>query len=198
MFDVNFRLFTSLFPPVSHRQIWRSECNNFKVLTFELVLPHSKMSSTEILVDVTPEPSPPGAKTTPTASGEGYTEVPGSSAAGSSAVKATTSGVEDILVDTEQIPSYQNQTAADIESGRARMDSVGSYGSGGSDEALLPDVGYKQGAVGPTSPRRGNRENLPLLGGRRGEYHRHSSYEEIEADHNVFPGRQKFGYPKFS
>ena len=26
------------------------------------------------------------------------------------------------------IPSYQNQTAADIESGRARMDSVASYG----------------------------------------------------------------------
>ena len=33
--------------------------------------------------------------------------------------------------------TYQNQTAEDIESGRARMDSVTSYGSGGSEEALL-------------------------------------------------------------
>ena len=72
------------------------------------------------------------------------------------------------------------QTAADIESGRSRIDSIGSFTSDGSQDALLP-----QQQAGPssskatTSPRRAQRENLPLLarststGGR-------SAYEEIE------------------
>ena len=50
-------------------------------------------------------------------------------------------GISDIIeVAGEVVPlrSYQNQTAEDIESGRARMDSVTSYGSGGSEDALLP------------------------------------------------------------
>ena len=73
------------------------------------------------------------------------------------------------------------QTAADIESGRSRIDSIGSFTSDGSQDALLP----QQPQAGPssskatTSPRRAQRENLPLLarststGGR-------SAYEEIE------------------
>ena len=72
------------------------------------------------------------------------------------------------------------QTAADIESGRSRIDSIGSFTSDGSQDALLP----QQPQAGPsskatTSPRRTQRENLPLLarststGGR-------SAYEEIE------------------
>lgn len=36
--------------------------------------------------------------------------------------------------------SYQNQTAQDIESGRSRINSVGSFSSNHSDDALLPDV----------------------------------------------------------
>ena len=36
--------------------------------------------------------------------------------------------INSILEADSVIPSYQNQTAADIESGRARMDSVASYG----------------------------------------------------------------------
>ena len=50
---------------------------------------------------------------------------------------------------TGAIPSYQNQTQADIESGRARVnsaDSIGSFGSGSghSDDALLPEVQVKR------------------------------------------------------
>ena len=100
------------------------------------------------------------------------------------------------------MPSYQNQTQADIESGRSRMNSVesiGSFGSGSghSDDALLPEVRIKKGGVtknaapaiqtygssqsdgagpsGISSPRRANRENISLLRGR----HRSNSYEEI-------------------
>ena len=115
----------------------------------------------------------------------------------------------------DEIPSYQNQTQADIESGRARVnsaDSVVSFGSGSghSDDALLPEVkvkrskgfskqasnvlqSYGSGQDGQTpsastsSPRRSNRENLSLLRGR----HRSSSYEEIgeiPEYENSFPG----------
>lgn len=114
-----------------------------------------------------------------------------------------------------EIPSYQNQTQADIESGRARVnsaDSVVSFGSGSghSDDALLPEVkvkrcngfskqasnviqSYGSGQEGQapsastSSPRRSNRENLSLLRGR----HRSSSYEEIgeiPEYENSFPG----------
>ena len=114
------------------------------------------------------------------------------------------------------VPSYQNQTQADIESGRVRInsaDSLGSFGSGSghSDDALLPEVKIKRSkgtskqstnviqsygtepCDGPStstmgsSPRRSNLENLSLLRGR----HRSSSYEEIgeipEYENN-FPG----------
>lgn len=94
---------------------------------------------------------------------------------------------------SDNLPSlrtYQNQTAEDIESGRARMDSVTSYGSGGSEEALLPDVSFTgNGSVASarlTSPRRTNRENLPLL---RGRPLRPAQYEDIDLDNgNVFHG----------
>ena len=99
------------------------------------------------------------------------------------------------------MPSYQNQTQADIESGRSRMNSVESIGSlgsgsGHSDDALLPEVRIKGGVAkiapsaiqtygssqndgagpsGLSSPRRANLENISLLRGR----HRSNSYEEI-------------------
>ena len=80
------------------------------------------------------------------------------------------------------VRTYQNQTAEDIESGRARMDSVTSCGSGGSEDALLPEVRVA------TSPRRTNRENLPLLRGRGRQ--RVQEYEDIDdlESLNVFPG----------
>ena len=115
----------------------------------------------------------------------------------------------------DEIPSYQNQTQADIESGRARVnsaDSVVSFGSGSghSDDALLPEVKVKRckgfskqasnviqsygsgqdgqaSSASTSSPRRSNRENLSLLRGR----HRSSSYEEIgeiPEYENSFPG----------
>ena len=73
------------------------------------------------------------------------------------------------------------QTAADIESGRSRIDSIGSFTSDGSQDALLPQqlAGPSSSKATATSPRRAQRENLPLLarststGGR-------SAYEEIE------------------
>ena len=70
------------------------------------------------------------------------------------------------------------QTAADIESGRSRIDSIGSYTSDGSESALLPQQ-QATSSKATTSPRRTQRENLPLLarntstGGR-------SAYEEIQ------------------
>jgi hypothetical protein len=91
--------------------------------------------------------------------------------------------------DVNYIKTYQNQTAEDIESGRARIDSVASYGSGGSEEALLPDVGFNPSSTTrlPTSPRRTNRENLPLLRG--AGHQRMSSYEDIDTeDMNIFTG----------
>ncbi|TRY76462.1 hypothetical protein TCAL_09578 [Tigriopus californicus] len=108
--------------------------------------------------------------------------------------EASTSGV--------RIPSYQNQTAADIESGRSRLDSVGSFSSGASDEALLSStsgtVSAPAGTVGPApaSPRRPapashfpRRENLPLL---RGRHHARHQYEEIDEHLNNFPDDPHF------
>jgi len=90
--------------------------------------------------------------------------------------------------------SYQNQTAEDIESGRARMDSVTSYGSGGSEEALLAsDASFASSNPSrlQTSPRRTNRENLPLLRGR--GHQRLQDYEDIDLDNlNVFPDDPDF------
>ncbi len=102
--------------------------------------------------------------------------------------------------------SYQNQTAEDIESGRSRIDSVtsvASYGSGGSEDALLPEVSVRPSTSGgiaklTTSPRRSNRENLPLLRGRNHAHghQRMSSYEDIDEDAvNVFPGNKELASP---
>ena len=89
-------------------------------------------------------------------------------------------------IESDLVPSYQNQTQEDIESGRARINSADSIvsfdsGSGHSDDALLPEVRIKRtknkvanviqsygsghseipGSSGvTTSPRRTNRENL--------------------------------------
>ena len=62
-----------------------------------------------------------------------------------------------------------------------QVTSVTSYGSGGSDEALLPEVKVA------TSPRRTNRENLPLLS----RVHRSTDYEDIDDNEslNTFPGK---------
>ena len=51
----------------------------------------------------------------------------------------------------EAVVSYQNQTAQDIESGRSRINSVGSYASNHSDDALLPEVHVIKKANGVTS-----------------------------------------------
>ena len=75
------------------------------------------------------------------------------------------------------------------------MDSVTSYGSGGSEEALLaPDtISFSNSNSTattrlPTSPRRANRENLPLLRGGR-VHQRLTEYEDIDSDNdNIFPG----------
>ena len=78
------------------------------------------------------------------------------------------------------------------------MDSVTSYGSGGSEEALLaPDTisfsnSTSTGATTrlPTSPRRTTRENLPLLSGGR-VHQRLDEYEDIDSDNeNIFPGKE--------
>ena len=77
------------------------------------------------------------------------------------------------------------------------MDSVTSYGSGGSEEALLaPDtISFSNSNSNsattrlPTSPRRANRENLPLLRGGR-VHQRLTEYEDIDSDNdNIFPGK---------
>lgn len=110
-------------------------------------------------------------------------------------VDGAVGGVSDIEVASEApLRSYQNQTAEDIESGRARMDSVTSYGSGGSEEALLASenafVNSNNPRV-PLSPRRTNRENLPLLRGR--GHQRLQDYEDIDMDNeNIFPDDPQF------
>ena len=53
------------------------------------------------------------------------------------------------------------------------------FRSSASDEALLPDVKVK------SSPRRSNRENLPLL---RPSRQRHNSYDDIDVECNNFSG----------
>eukprot|EP00095_Tigriopus_kingsejongensis_P011756 maker-scaffold241_size241811-snap-gene-0.15 protein:Tk11756 transcript:maker-scaffold241_size241811-snap-gene-0.15-mRNA-1 annotation:"phosphatidylinositol 4-kinase type 2-beta" len=94
-----------------------------------------------------------------------------------------------------RLPSYQNQTAADIESGRVRIDSVGSFSSGASDEALLSGASQAPGSMAgsnphPASPRKtvvpgaGHcRDHLPLLRGRGQQRHQ---YEEIDDQFNTF------------
>ena len=109
---------------------------------------------------------------------------------GGEAVVAATSTTSASDAAALALKTYQNQTAEDIESGRARidsvssfgrMDSVTSYGSGGSEEELLPQVRV-------TSPRRTNRENLPLL---RGRGNHHQDYEDIDVEsENVFTGKK--------
>lgn len=94
------------------------------------------------------------------------------------------------------VPSYQNQTAADIESGRSRVDSVGSYGSGGSEDALLPASSSRPPpasvttSLSPGHRRATNRADRPLLssGGSGGGHGTRGQYEEIEEDNNNFPG----------
>jgi phosphatidylinositol 4-kinase type 2 len=108
---------------------------------------------------------------------------------GSGVVGGAVGGHESATSLNEALRTYQNQTAEDIESGRARMDSVTSvtsYGSGGSDEALLPEVRVA------TSPRRTNRENLPLLRGVRAQQ-RSTDYEDIDVESsNNFPDDPHF------
>ena len=66
------------------------------------------------------------------------------------------------------------------------MDSVTSYGSGGSEEALLPEV--RVATTG--SPRRTTRENLPLLRVRVRSQRLQSDYEDIDVEsENSFPGK---------
>ena len=165
----------------------------------------------DILVDVDGASQPNSASNSPRKAAE-YTEIPSSSnattsaasssvvnpfAGAASAAAAATIDAEVIVLDGKSgggaasNTSYQNQTAADIESGRARVDSVGSYGSGGSDEALLP---HHSSTTAPaastaaaaasagvlTSPRRTNRADRPLLS--------RNNYEEIEEPANTFPG----------
>ena len=89
--------------------------------------------------------------------------------------------------------AFSLQTAADIESGRSRIDSIGSFTSDGSQDALLPQQQAGPSSKATTSPRRTQRENLPLLarststGGR-------SAYEEIED--NNWPSKLSCLIPK--
>ena len=102
------------------------------------------------------------------------------------------------------IRSYQNQTAEDIESGRARINSVGSYGSGHSEDALLPEVhvikksggngGQSDALLSPSRRLRSAAENQPLLR----HHHRSSSYEDIDSandsEDNLFPGKSRLNF----
>ncbi len=157
------------------------------------------MSQTEILVDVEPVPNAaePAACATfaPTppapAHSAAYTEINGANSdavppapigtdggtPASSSVTAAAAAAAAAATAADP-PSYQNQTAADIESGRSRLDS---YGSGGSEDSLIP-------ATKALSPRRSNRENRPLLVDKRRPTGR-SQYEEIEEALNVYSGR---------
>jgi len=85
--------------------------------------------SNAILVNVDLEPAP-GA---PSNDGDKGVTAATAAAGTSSPSKAVADAVA-------AMASYQNQTAQDIESGRSRINSVGSYGSNHSDDALLPDV----------------------------------------------------------
>ena len=126
---------------------------------------------------------------------------PGEAAAGG------VSGTGAVPKSAAAVFSYQNQTAQDIESGRARFDSVGSYSSGGSEDALLPAASSRSGGGGGlnSSPRRGGggggvrRENRPLLGSARSDRSHGgagstSGYDEIYEHCNTFPGKRGYGF----
>lgn len=152
----------------------------------------SSGAKTEILVDVETSPNIAVANIEPAVVVKSdYATIPegvGGDATKSSGVPSGASAAVDV-VDVKvtipgstrsDLPTYQNQSAADIESGRSRIDSIGSYTSNGSDEALLPQQQTtSSSSKATTSPRRAQRENLPLLarntsaGGR-------SAYEEIQ------------------
>lgn len=152
----------------------------------------SSGAKTEILVDVETSPNIAVANIEPAVVVKSdYATIPegvGGDATKSSGVPSGASAAVDV-VDVKvtipgstrsDLPTYQNQSAADIESGRSRIDSIGSYTSNGSDEALLPQQqATSSSSKATTSPRRAQRENLPLLarntwaGGR-------SAYEEIQ------------------
>jgi len=141
--------------------------------------------STNILVDVDLEPS--ANPETLTAIRLSQQESCDSITSDGIEVDGAVGGSEAVDAIAEALRTYQNQTAEDIESGRARMDSVTSvtsYGSGGSDEALLPEVRVA------TSPRRTNRENLPLLS----RVQRSTDYEDIDDNEslNTFPDDPNF------
>lgn len=164
---------------------------------------------TEILVDVEPvseEPAPQYTeiegvvRSNPPGSTVALPHHPAPTTTSSSTLLGEHSNPDSVQVAVvlHSVPSYQNQTAEDIASGRTRVDSVGSYASDGSEEALLPNSEDSRSKV--TSPRRGGqqqqrRENAPLLSsqrqrGRRGEG---ESYDDIEdiSDDNVWPGTSK-------
>jgi len=152
----------------------------------------SSGAKTEILVDVETSPNVAVANIEPAVVVKSdYATIPeggGGDATKSSGVPSGATAVVDVVAvkvtipgsTRSDLPTYQNQSAADIESGRSRIDSIGSYTSNGSDEALLPQQqATSSSSKATTSPRRAQRENLPLLarntsaGGR-------SAYEEIQ------------------
>jgi len=153
-------------------------------------------SSNSILVNVDLEPTPISAED----SNKGNVTKNSNSSAASSPTKQKEGALAEAVV------SYQNQTAQDIESGRSRINSVGSYASNHSDDALLPEVHVIKKANGVTlatpenvivtSPSRrgmggqrgtgGSAESQPLLSA----HNRSSSYEDIDSaldsDDNIF------------
>jgi len=153
-------------------------------------------SSNSILVNVDLEPTPISVED----SNKGNVTKNSNSSAASSPTKQKEGALGEAVV------SYQNQTAQDIESGRSRINSVGSYASNHSDDALLPEVHVIKKANGVTSaapenvivtsPSRrgmggqrgagGSAESQPLLSA----HNRSSSYEDIDSaldsDDNIF------------
>jgi len=143
-------------------------------------------SVTSILVDVDLEPQKGIAKLSQQTSCDNLSLDGIEGAVGGISIEANGATASAGSEAADLVRTYQNQTAEDIESGRARMDSVTSCGSGGSEDALLPEVRVA------TSPRRTNRENLPLLRGRGRQ--RVQEYEDIDdlESLNVFPGDPQF------
>jgi len=153
-------------------------------------------SSNSILVNVDLEPTPISVED----SNKGNVTKNSNCSAASSPTKQKEGALGEAVV------SYQNQTAQDIESGRSRINSVGSYASNHSDDALLPEVHVIKKANGVTSaapenvivtsPSRrgmggqrgagGSTESQPLLSA----HNRSSSYEDIDSaldsDDNIF------------
>lgn len=169
------------------------------------------MATSEVLVDVEPTPSSYGGLASQT-----NPDLPQTHTSSSSEVSKAKMGplvdyteIDGIAKVPEEVgeeagalsrtpPSYQNQTAADIALGRGRIDSVGSYGSGASDEALLPEQRPsggkgkgkgkgKSSSGSASSPRKTNRENQSLLV-RHQPGRSRNHYEEIEETENTFPG----------